>query len=210
MSVTTVPTDHAVLHGISWETYERLLTELEDRKLRLTYDRGTLEIISPSPRHEDVRHRLRRLIEALADALAIQIKGGGSTTWRRLDLERGLEPDECYWVANESSMRGRIDIDLRVDPPPDLVVEVDVHSSSVNRMGIYAALGVPEVWRWKSGTVTVHARRDDRGYDPVERSLAFPMLPMSEFTTWLEDDWIDGETAYVGRFRDWARRTLPS
>ncbi|MEM7204057.1 MAG: Uma2 family endonuclease [Planctomycetota bacterium] len=75
------------------------------------------------------------------------VEGGGSTTWRREDLDRGLEPDECYWVENEPNVRGRRELDLRVDPPPDLPIEVDVHASSVDRVKIYAALGCRGGWR---------------------------------------------------------------
>lgn len=145
MSVSIAPEQRVLLEGIRWETYEQMLADLQDRPIRLTYDRGTLEIMSPSRRHEGLKVRLGRLIETMTLELGIPIECGGSTTWRRQDLAKGLEPDGCYWVQNESVVRDLDELDLRIPPPPDLAVEVEVWSSSVDRMGIYAALGVPDL-----------------------------------------------------------------
>ena len=101
--MSTAPTQNAVLRGIRFETYERLVEDLADRQVRLTYDRGVLEIMSPSHQHERTSRLIGCLIQALAEELAIDIELGGSTTWRRRDLEQGLEPDECYWIQNEAA-----------------------------------------------------------------------------------------------------------
>jgi Uma2 family endonuclease len=208
--VSTVPEHHAVLHGIRWETYERLLGDLEDRRLRLTYDCGTLEIMSPSQAHERVKHVIARMIEAMTEVLEIPLQGGGSTTWRRRDLEKGLEPDECYWVQNESEVCGRLELDLRVDPPPDLAIEVDVYSPSLDRLKIYGALGVPEVWRWKDGCIEVHLRQPDGSFTMGARSACFPWLPMDEFRTWLDRGLTERETPWIRAFRGWIRQSLPA
>jgi Uma2 family endonuclease len=203
----SAPAQHAVLHGIRYETYERLLDDLADRQVRLTYDRGALEIMSPSHQHERIKFWTRRLIDAMAEELGIETIGGGSTTWRQRDREKGLEPDECYWVQNEARVRGRLDIDLRVDPPPDLAVEVDVHARSLDRMAIYGALGVPEVWRCSDGRITVHLRQDDGSYRVSDASACFPSLPMAELTNWLGRAccWTEGQNRFIREFRQWVR-----
>lgn len=206
--MSIVPEEHAVLHGISWETYERLLEELQDRRLRLTYDCGTLEIMSPSQPHERVNHLLARMLEAMTEVLGLPIMGGGSTTWRRQDLEKGLEPDECYWVQNESRVRGRSDVDLLVDPPPDLAIEVDVTSLSLSRLKIYGALGVPEVWRWRDGRIAVHLRQADGTYTVAARSSCFPDVSIDELAAWHERGLTMDETGFVRAFRRWVQETL--
>ena len=206
--VSATPVHHAVLEGIRFETYERLLEDLGDRQLRLTYDRGVLEIMSPSSRHERIKGLIRRMVDAMTEELGIPMMSGGSTTWRRRDLEKGLEPDECYWVQNEAKVRGRLDIDLRTDPPPDLAIEVDVHARSVARMPIYAALGVPEVWRIKDGRVTVHLRQEDKSYRLAEASACFPWLPMEELNARLAGSVGQDETSFIRGFRQWVRTNL--
>ena len=190
---------------IRFETYERLLEDLGDRQIRLTYDRGVLEIMSPSQQHERVKCLIARLVCAMTLELGIPILSGGSTTWRRQDLEKGLEPDECFWVANEAKVRGRMELDLRVDPPPDLAIEVDVYSRSLDRMVIYGALGVPEVWRYRDDRITVHLLQEDGSYEASETSACFPWLSMPDLTTWLtracsgEQD----ETSLMRAFQEW-------
>jgi len=207
--MSSAPAQHAVLHGISFETYERLLDELADRQVRLTYDSGVLEIMSPSHRHERIKCWIRRLIDAMAEELRIEIMFGGSTTWRRRDLDKGLEPDECYWVQNEAKVRGRLDVDLSVDPPPDLAIEVDVHARSLDRMLIYGALGIPEVWRCRDGRITVHLLQADGSYRASEASVCFPRLPMTELARWLARacSWKQGLTSFVLEFRQWVRES---
>lgn len=172
MVATTHPNDQRLrLSAVSWETYLVTSDGLGPRRIRVTYDRGEMERTPLSPRHENRKTLLARLVEALNEELAIDIAGFGSMTCRRQDLERGLEPDECWWIAHESAVRGREDIDLAVDPPPDLVLEVEVSRGTLDRMGIYAALEVPEVWR--HGPYRMSARR--QRYLPHLRPQ--PVLP---------------------------------
>ena len=122
-------------------------------------------------------------------------------TCKRQKKRRGLEPDECYWIANSGAVRGKREIDLRSDPPPDLAIEVDVSSSSVNRMGIYAALGVPEVWRLKDEKLTFHHLQSDGKYAAVAASLAFPGLAALELTPFLAMDGQLDESEMVVKLR---------
>ena len=206
----TAPAQHAVLHGIRFETYERLVDDLESPVLRLTYDEGVLEIMSPSQRHERAKYWIRRLIDVATEELRVEVLGGCSTTWRRKDLKKGLEPDECYWVQNEKHVRGRMDLDLRVDPPPDLCIEVDVYALSLNRLSIYAALGMPEVWRYEDGRFTVYLRLEDGSYRVSNSSACFPWFPMPELNGWVARgcEWSEGQMSFIRLFREWVRNNL--
>lgn len=208
---STIPlTDqqHIVLDDVSWDFYERLLTELENRPIRVTYDRGRLEIMSPLPRHEKWKKRLGRLIELLSFELDIAVETLGSTTFKREDLEKGLEPDECYYVQHAAAVRGKDELDLTVDPPPDLAIEVDITSRSIPRQPIYAALGVPELWRFDERLFVL--RLDASGnYQPFEHSGVFPFLPMKQFESFLLRLKDEEQNRVLRAFRDWVR-TLPT
>lgn len=206
----TAPPDlegRVVLQGISWETYERLLSELDSRPIHLTYDRGSLEIMSPSREHERFKTLLGRLVEQLTLELEIPIASCGSTTWKSELLERGIEPDECYYVAHERLVRHGGDIDLATTPPPDLAVEVEISRSAVDRLGIYAALGIPEVWRWNGATLTVEVL-EGGSYRQSLESPAFPELPLDVAERFLRDSRGRDETGWTREFRDWVRDRL--
>jgi Uma2 family endonuclease len=191
-----------VLHDISWETYKRLREEVSEG-IRLTYSRGVLEIMSPSRKHEHVKRILGRMIEALTEVLNIPISSGGSTTHENEGEEQGLEPDECYYVANEPKMRGKEALDLSVDPPPDLVVEVDVAHRSLARLPLYANLGVPEVWRHdKDGLHVLHLQSDGT-YLEQDHSGSFPFLPLEPFREFLARRNETDETTLIRSFRAW-------
>src|SRR5688500_8985660 len=140
--------ERVVLRGVAWDTYSALLEELEGQHFRLTYDDGTLEIALPLPIHEKWKKLIGGMIEQIPLELDVPMSRFGSTTFRKKKLRKGAEPDECYYVQNEPRVRGKADLDLKRDPPPDLVIEIDVTSSTVPKQPIYAALGVAEVWRF--------------------------------------------------------------
>lgn len=198
-----------VLHDVSWEFYEACLKELGDRNIRLTYDRGTLEFMSPTERHDRSKRLLGRLIEALTEELEIEIRSEGSTTWRNEELERGLEPDECYYVEHEPLVRGRETIDPATDPPPDLAIEVEVTRRIVDRLGIYAALGVREIWRHTGERFRVFVLGEDGTYHEADRSPSFPFLPLDEVNHFLSRRNEMGENAWVRSFRAWVRDMKP-
>jgi len=172
-----------VMHNTSWRHYVELRDADEYRNTRMTFDRGELELMSPTRLHERLNFLIGHCIIAWLEERQIPFQGCGSTTFRREDLQCGLEPDNCYYIANESTVRERDEVDLSIEPPPDLVVEVDVTSSSIDRIPIYQALGVPEVWRWHNDTLYVLVLNADREYSVVSasRSLCgFPIERMVE------------------------------
>ena len=197
--------DRLLLHGVSWESYIRVGRAFQDRRLRMTYDRGTLEIMTVSPKHERSKHLLGQLIVALAYELGMDIAGFGNMTFKRRRKKRGLEPDECYWIQNEGIMRGKQEYDPRNDPPPDLVLEVEVSRSALNRLEIYLALGVPEVWRWDGTTITVHLLDQNGTYVVSDHSRAFPSFRPVELVPFLGMAPTQGERKMVQAFRDWVR-----
>ncbi len=171
-----------ILDGISWDTYERLVDDLETggRHVQVTYDNGRMVLVSPGPGHEAYKTILGRLIEMFSFVAKVPIRSFGSTTWKREEFKKGMEPDECYYVQHEAKVRRRVDIDLRQDPPPDLAIEVEMSHLLEDRLAILAALGVPEVWRFDGLSLEVLALAEDGSYRPARQSAAFPTFPIGD------------------------------
>ena len=202
-----LPQQRFVVRQSSWQTYQTVLKAFEDSPVRVTFDRGALELMSPSGPHERLKKLLDRLISAAAEELEIPLRSQGSTTFSREELNRGLEPDECYYIEHEPDVRDRDDVGSD-DPPPDLAVEVEMSRTALDRMGIYADLGVPEVWRL-SGTDLVMLRLDVSGnYQEVDRSEIFPEIPRSVFTELLDRRFETTELKLVRDFRRWIQDNL--
>jgi Uma2 family endonuclease len=198
------------LRGVSFATYRALRSELDQAgdRTRLTFDRGTLEIMVLSYEHEQGGYLLGRLIEAVAAGLRIPIAGAKSTTFSREDIDRGIEADESYYVTNEPRIRFHKAIDLSVDPPPDLAIEVDVSRSSVNKAIVYAALGVAEFWRFDDGRLHM-LRLDAEGqYQPTEASVNFPVLTRADVEGWVRRRESMDQTSWFLALLDWARDEL--
>lgn len=198
--------DHIVLHDVSWRLYELLLEEVGDSHLRITYDRGRLEIMSPRPEHEMRKRWIGMLIELITLERDIPFATLGSTTWRREDLQKGLEPDECYYIQNELLIRGRNDIDLRRDPPPDLVVEIDITHHEIDREAIYAAIGVPEIWRDNGSAVEFLELTPEGAYRRRETSVAFPDISAADLNRFLSLFQKHDHTTARRMFVDWLRQ----
>jgi Uma2 family endonuclease len=197
------------LHGVDWQAYSHFLRLFAERPVfRLTYDRGVLEIMSPLLGHDKDGRFLGRLVVTLTEELGLTVLSGGSTTFRRRRRRRGLEPDECYWIANEPQVRGKRRINLRVDPPPDLAIEVDVTHSSLDRMGIYAALGVPEVWRLAGRALTFHVLQADGKYAEGSQSRSFPKVSPADIEGFLALRADLEENAAIRQFRAWIHQHL--
>ncbi|MDQ3687784.1 MAG: Uma2 family endonuclease [Acidobacteriota bacterium] len=163
-----------ILHGVTWETYERLLAEHQDSSsTRFAYDRGTLEIMILSLRHERLKHTLATLVEIVAEEMQIDIEGTGSTTFRREDLERGFEPDACFYIINAERIRQKDEIDLTTDPPPEIIIEIDISSPSLSKFPIFAALGVAEVWRYDGARIGIFCLAAG-GYVTATESTTLP------------------------------------
>ena len=209
MSSVPVPSGGSLVLGcVSWETYRRVLRTFDDRHLRITYDRGELEIMTLSSEHERLKKLLGYLILTLVVELGWNMASCGSMTFKRRKFKRGLEPDDCYWIQNEPRVRGKKKIDLRIDPPPDLVIEIEWTRSALNRLGIFAVLGVPEVWRYDGQTIYVQLLGSDGRYREATHSQVFSFLPMQEMARFLALLSTHSETDIVRQFRAWAQARI--
>jgi Uma2 family endonuclease len=199
--------DRVILHNISWEQYEKLLDDLGDRtSARIAYDNGTLEIMTPLPEHEYFKEAIGDAVKDAAEELEINYEPYGSTTWRKQVKLAGAEPDNCFYFQNEAIVRGRLDLDLgRGDPPPDLVLEIDMTSKSLDRFPIYARLGVPELWCYDAGVLKIYHLQDSE-YIEARDSLALPRLPIHELPELIETYRTEGRIALRRAVRQWARR----
>jgi Uma2 family endonuclease len=198
-----------VIHNVSWEKYETLLELFGDDGPRMNYSDGSLELMSPRVDHEQPAELISYMVEALTDELDIRRNALGSTTFRRRMAKRGLESDRCYYIANAGAIKkGQRSPDLDIDPPPDLAIEIEITSSLVDKLGIYAGIGVPELWRYDGETLTVMLLQPDRTYALSPTSLAFPFLPMAEFVRFLHAHDPEEETRWGRSFRVWVREVL--
>jgi Uma2 family endonuclease len=197
---------HIVLYGISWETYERLLADLVDSSApRLTFDQGVLEVMSPTAEHEEYNRTLALLVEVVAEELQINVRRLGSTTFKRQDLLKGFEPDSCFYIQSAQRIWGKKRIDLTQDPPPDLVIEIDLTNSSLDRFPIFARVGVPEVWRYDGSRVQIFKLTGEQ-YVEVGQSVALPLLTSTVVTQFLEDSMELESTTWLRRVREWVHQ----
>ncbi len=206
MSAVLTPAEQrVVLHNVSWETYERILADhINSSSPHFTFDHGELEITSPSLEHERYVRRLDNVIQIVADEMDLEAEGLGSTTFRREELERGFEPDCCFYIANAHRVRGKNELDLTVDPPPDLVIEVDITSPSIGKLPIFGEFGVPEVWRFRNERLTILSLSPSTEYVEVPESRALRGLTSGEVSELMARGKDLGGTAWRRLVRAWA------
>jgi len=197
-------TKSEVLYGVSWDMYEQLTAENQGMQFpRLSYDSGILEIsMSNSSRHEVDNRILAMLVETILLELGIDFQNFGSTTFKRKNIRKGFEPDSCFYIQSLALIEGKEDLDLEKDPPPDLIIEINKTSSSVPRMPIFAAFGVPEVWRFAGKAVKFYVLQEGV-YLEAKTSLALPILSSKKATEFLLDSRKVKSTAWANSIRDW-------
>jgi Uma2 family endonuclease len=190
-----------IIPDVSWAEYEELLAELgEGYAVRVTYDRGRLEIVSPSGKHEKWSRLIEGIARVLATELGTELESFGSTTFKQQALQQGAEPDACFYVQSAARVIGKADLDLAVDPAPDLVVEIDVSHSSKRTLAFYATIGVPEVWRYDGQRLSMH-QRGAAGYTEVPASLAFPGVTADSLAALLRQLETEGQQTVLEAFR---------
>ena len=170
------PGQRLVVHDVSWQKLEAILEELGDhRAARIAYSKGVLEIRMPSPEHEVDKELIGDMVKILLEELDIDCECFGSTTFKSQVIESGIEPDQCFYIQQHERMRGRRRVDLKVDPPPDLAIEVDVTSKT--QLDAYEALGVVELWRFENGRLQISVLESGQ-YQSSQTSPTFPNLPI--------------------------------
>jgi len=204
------PLQQFVFNGLTWKQYETLLDSLGERRLRHTYVEGSLEVVTPSYGHESSKSFVGGLVEMMCRLRRLPRQSAGSTTMKRKDFDRGLEPDECFFLGKDSAaaMRGKTQYYADVDPPPDLVVEVDVTASSKHRIEMYRLLGVREVWRCRNYDVTFLGLTKDGRYRQIKRSRHFPFLSSDDLNRFIDLRQELDDTELELQFEDWVREQL--
>lgn len=208
--ITTFPAaeTRTLLENISWQTFKTMLAEMgSSRNNRLAYDNGTLEIMTPLMPHENSNRLIEVFIGVLCEELGLEIKRTGSLTLTRDDLGRGGEPDSSYYIKNESQVRGKENIDLAIDPPPDLVLEVEYSKPKVNKFNIYSTIGVPEFWRFNGSILQVYVL-DGGKYSEVLSSPTFGVIPVKEIPRFIQQTKKDGEIVTIRNFRTWVQKQV--
>jgi Uma2 family endonuclease len=202
--------ERLILHDITWEAYQELLDELgEHRHVLVSYSEGALEIMPLSHRHERHKEFILRLIGALTEELEIEMISAGSTTLQLESAERGAEPDTSFFIQHAARMIGRETYDLLTDPPPDIVVEVDISRPSYSKKESYARFGVPEFWTY-NGKKFKMFRLKGASYVETARSVAFPFLQASDVAAFIERSKREGHNAVIKSFREWVRAHKPT
>jgi Uma2 family endonuclease len=200
--------ERLILHNVSWATYEHLLSDfLDSSSPRFAYNQGTLEIMSRLAEHEEANRSFNLLVELVAAMCKVTLRNLGSTTFKREEMERGFEADSSFHVQNVDSICGKTRIDLAIDPPPDLVIEIDITHFSLNKLSIYAAFGVPEVWRY-DGERTVILLLEAGIYQEADASAALPMLSAGAVGRLLQESKTMERPDWISWVQDWARQQL--
>lgn len=199
------PEQRFVLYGVSWDVYEALRDSDENYQVRMTFDEGALELMSPSARHESVKRLVGQMLEAFTEELGIPRRSLSAATWKRPQMAKALEADECYYIRNQFRVCERMEIDLDIDPPPDLALEVEIRPGAIQRIKIYAALGVDEIWRWHDDELRAYVLGADGEYAEIEFSVNLPMLRVKDLEPFLQWPSPADESAWIRMFRSWVR-----
>ena len=202
------PAERFVFDEVDWDFYERVLEKVGGRRVFVTFDGERLEVMSPSWQHDKYGDRLAELVRIMLKELRIPFEGGGSFTLKEPGANRGLEADQWFYIEHAGAIRGKRNIDLTTDPPPDLAIEIEVTRRLLDRVGIYEQLGVPEVWCYDGKTLRVLRLERGAGYRDVARSPRFPNLPPEQVHLFLQQAWELDELAWGDLVREYVRRNL--
>jgi Uma2 family endonuclease len=191
-----------LLTGVSWEEYESFLKQnWEKNNLSFAYDNGVLEIMSKSPKHEDYSRTIYNFVLAYCEHIGVFLEGRGSATFKRSVFKKGVEPDECFYVQNAETVIGLDDWDAETYPAPDVAVEIDLTTESLDKFPIYAALQVAELWIFDGGEVKFYRLENNR-YHPTETSQAFSGLSADLLNEFIKISRTKGQTLTLREFRD--------
>jgi Uma2 family endonuclease len=198
------PGQRIQLQEVNWNEFEAILDELGDKRAsRIAYSDGVLEIRMPLPKHEKAKVLIGDMVKILLEELDLENECFGSSTFKRQDMAKGIEPDDCFYIEHSTQMIGKDRIDLTVDPPPDLAIEVDVTSKT--GLDAYLALGVPELWRFEDGQLRISLLQDGQ-YQEASSSAHFPQFPLVEgVAQFLERAQAEGRSQTLKAFRQWVR-----
>ncbi len=198
------------LSNVDWDEYEHLLSQMEMFPgHRLSYDSGRLIIVSPSTEHEDYKEFIYSLVRIISLETGLMLETRGAATFKSNKLLQGAEPDTCFYVQNAARVIGKRRINLDTDPPPDVVVEIDLSSDSLYKLPIYAAMGVPEIWRYDGMTIRFYNLVGEN-YEVMQNSISLPALTAKDLTQYVEQSKVKGQTAVLAAFQQMLRARASS
>lgn len=208
LNITTPAQQRTLLANISWQTFKVMLAEMgAERITRLAYAQGLVEVMTPLMPHENSNRFIEGLVVVLCEELGLEIKRTGSLTLTRDDLECGAEPDSSYYIQNEYLVREKEDINLDFDPPPDLVLEVEYSKSKIDKLRLYASMGIPEFWRYNGSVLRVY-KLELGQYIESNSSPTFATVAVTEIPKFITESRKVGEITCTRNFRNWIRRQL--
>jgi len=208
VAITTSAENRVLLQNISWQTFKTMLAEMgSERNSRFAYDNGTIEIITAQMPHENSNRVIEGFVGVLCEELGWEIKRAGSLTLTRDDLQKGAEPDSSYYIQNEALVREQENIDLAIDLPPDLVLEVEYSRSAIDKLRLYAAMRVPEFWRYNASVLRVYTLVGGQ-YLEVQTSPTFAPVSVKEIPRLIAEAKKNGEIATNRAFRDWVQQNI--
>lgn len=200
MQKQTAYETRTALHNVRWETFVELAEQRRGSIPRMTFCEGVLELMSPIRQHENIGRLIGRMVETCTEVLGIEIHSVASTTFKRKDLQRAFEADESYYIQNADLMRIKERTDPTIDPPPDLVIEVETAPSLIGKLDLFSAMGVPELWFHDGNLLVMYALVESR-YQIIESSLALSGLTSQKLNLFLDKRFETGETAIIREFR---------
>jgi Uma2 family endonuclease len=211
MVTTATPAETRVLlENISWQTFKTMLAEMgSERNSRIAYDNGTIEIMTPLMPHENSNRLIEGLVVVVCEELGLEVKRAGSLTLTRDDLQRGGEPDSSYYIQNEFLVRSKEKIDLAFDPPPDLVLEVEYSRPKIDKLQLYASMGIPEFWRYNGSVLRIYTLEGGK-YSEVPASPTFTPITVREIPQFIQESKKNGEISTTRTFRAWVKQQISS
>lgn len=208
VTTATFTETRTLLKNISWQTFKAMLADMGDeRNSRLAYDNGIVEIMTPLMPHENSNRLIEGFILVLCEEFALEVKTTGSLTLTRDDLEKGGEPDSSYYIQNEFLVRDKENIDLNQDPPPDLVLEVDYSKPKIDKLALYAAMGIPEFWRYNGTRLRIYTLSGNQ-YSEVEQSPTFAPVMVRDIPRFIEESKKIGQLTAKNAFRTWVKQQI--
>ncbi|MFN6157114.1 MAG: Uma2 family endonuclease [Dolichospermum sp.] len=206
MVTTAIPGETRVLlENITWQTFKTMLAEMgSERANKISYRQGNIEVMTPLKLHESSNRLIEVFVGVLCEELGLEVNRVGSLTLTRDDLEYGAEPDSSYYIQNELLVREKENIDLAFDPPPDLVLEVEYSRPKIDKFKLYAAMGIPEFWRYNGTTLRVYILANGQ-YSETQTSPTFAVIPIKEIPRFIEESKKIGQIAVTRAFRTWVK-----
>lgn len=199
-----------LLYAADWNQYVQMRRSLDERGQHafITFDGHRIELMSPSMEHDRAGELLGQIVRAISLATRTRFISGGSTTFKRRSLRRGLEPDRCFWTQNQAKLHGVKQIDLQIHPPPDLVIEVEISRRLLDRRAIYARLGVPEMWLYNRKGFQILLLDKSLGYQSSTRSASFPVIRFDGIEALVQSAWSVDELEWHGLVEKWVGEAL--